>query len=139
LDRNASIGTIVKDGFGGVGDVGNIYFGDQKVPPEYLDNIAATGQRMSKAYMPIDLDYQSQTGGIRPDLEVQNRLEKADNEIKKNPQMTEAEKMQVYEKYRVSQYIHADISDTRLFAAFAVIPSWAQGSRIDLDSDSPYI
>jgi hypothetical protein len=68
IPRHATINKILTDGFGGIGDAENVYFGDDPVSPDMLENIISTGTNMAKAYLPIDLQYYRETGKIKPDL-----------------------------------------------------------------------
>ncbi len=140
LNRNSSIGTIVRDAFGGIGDSSNVYFGNDKISADKLDNIVATGENMSKAYLPIDKSYYDKTGNIKPDLEISNMMKDAEKQIKLRGAKTPEEKQVIYEELGLGDYFTTNPQENKdLFAPFAIIPSWAQGEGVVKNKSSMFL
>lgn len=144
MNRNSTIGNILQDTFSTIGDGNNVYWGDEKVTPDKLDNLVSTGKPITKAYLPIDVVHYNRTGEIKPDLEIAERLSAADKEIKAKGVKSELEKLRIYSDHRVSDYISkdgkgVDISNTQLIQPFALIQAMGQGKQVINDINKTYL
>lgn len=144
MNRNSTIGNILQDTFSTIGDGNNVYWGDEKVTPDKLDNLVSTGKPITKAYLPIDVVHYNRTGEIKPDLEIAERLSAADKEIKAKGVKSELEKLRIYSDHRVSDYISkdgkgVDISNTQLIQPFALIQAMGEGKQVITDINKTYL
>ena len=144
LNRNSTIGSIIEKGFSTIGDGSNVYWGDEKVTADKLDNLVSTGKPVTKAYLPIDLDLYNKTGEIKPDLEVSKRMSEAEKEIKAKRVTNPLEKLRIYSSHQVADYVSKDgkgidISNTQLIQPFALIQAMGQGKQVVSDINSTYL
>ena len=144
LNRNSTIGSIIEKGFSTIGDGSNVYWGDEKVTADKLDNLVSTGKPVTKAYLPIDLDAYNKTGEIKPDLEVSKRMSEAEKEIKAKRVTNPLEKLRIYSSHQVADYVSKDgkgidISNTQLIQPFALIQAMGQGKQVVSDINSTYL
>lgn len=144
MNRNSTIGNLLQDAFSTIGDGNNVYWGDEKVTPDKLDNLVSTGKPITKAYLPIDLVHYNRTGEMKPDLEVAERLSAADKEIKSRNITSDLEKLRVYSDHQVADYISKDgkginIADTRLVQPFALVQAMGQGRQVVQDINKTYL
>lgn len=128
LPPNSSLATIANEAFATIGDANNIYFGDEKVTFDKLSSIVSTGQSISKAYMPLDMNA-LQNGQYKPDLHVAEKLKVVADRIQKERPQTEDEKYLIYRDEGLDEY-YGDAVSNPYFAPFAVVQAVSQGEGI---------
>ncbi len=84
----------------GLGDLNSVYFGDLKVSKSKLDGIIYDGGKVAKVPVPYTTD---KNGGIAPDLDMFNRMNKAKQELATIPpqSQTATVKESIYEKNNI--------------------------------------
>lgn len=116
-----------KSTFSGVLDFKNATMGGQLLNSTQRSRVAIDGSNIVAVDLPIDIEA-LQSGVLKPDIDSLKRLELAENEIRENNIEDEAQKNEVYAKYKLPyKYVNGQIN-TNAYGRFAVLDAAAHES-----------
>ena len=122
--QSMGVGTlsdVATSGFAGYLDLENVTMGGVRIDPTGFQNVAVNGTQLYTAYLPIDLEKYSDTGNIRPDIDMLKRLKVAQNEIKEG-NITDKNKInQIYQKYKLPAMFDGNGNILTNYQKFALI------------------
>lgn len=122
--QSMGVGTlsdVATSGFAGYLDLENVTMGGVRIDPTGFQNVAVNGTQLYTAYLPIDLEKYSDTGNIRPDIDMLKRLKVAQNEIKEG-NITDKNKInQIYQKYKLPAMFDGNGNVLTNYQKFALI------------------
>lgn len=122
--QSMGVGTlsdVATSGFAGYLDLENVTMGGVRIDPTGFQNVAVNGTQLYTAYLPIDLEKYSDTGNIRPDIDMLKRLKVAQNEIKEE-NITDKNKInQIYQKYKLPAMFDENGNVLTNYQKFALI------------------
>ena len=122
--QSMGVGTlsdVATSGFAGYLDLENVTMGGVRIDPTGFQNVAVNGAQLYTAYLPIDLEKYSDTGNIRPDIDMLKRLKVAQNEIKEG-NITDKNKInQIYQKYKLPAMFDGNGNVLTNYQKFALI------------------
>ena len=122
--QSMGVGTlsdVATSGFAGYLDLENVTMGGVRIDPTGFQNVAVNGTQLYTAYLPIDLEKYSDTGNIRPDIDMLKRLKVAQNEIKEG-NITDKNKInQIYQKYKLHAMFDGNGNVLTNYQKFALI------------------
>lgn len=122
--QSMGIGTlsdVATSGFAGYLDLENVTMGGVRIDPTGFQNVAVNGTQLYTAYLPIDLEKYSDTGNIRPDIDMLKRLKMAQNEIKEG-NITDKNKInQIYQSYKLPAMFDGNGNVLTNYQKFALI------------------
>lgn len=113
--------------FSGVLDFKNATMGGQLLNSTQRSRVAIDGSNVVAVDLPIDMET-LQSGVLKPDINSLKRLELAENEIREKNIEDEAQKNEIYAKYKLPyKYINGQIN-TNAYGRFAVLDAAAHES-----------
>ena len=122
--QSMGVGTlsdVATSGFAGYLDLENVTMGGVRIDPTGFQNVAVNGTQLYTAYLPIDLEKYSDTGNIRPDIDMLKRLKMAQNEIKEG-NITDKNKInQIYQSYKLPAMFDSNGNVLTNYQKFALI------------------
>ena len=122
--QSMGVGTlsdVATSGFAGYLDLENVTMGGVRIDPTGFQNVAVNGTQLYTAYLPIDLEKYSDTGNIRPDIDMLKRLKVAQDEIKEG-NITDKNKInQIYQKYKLPAMFDGNGNVLTNYQKFALI------------------
>lgn len=122
--QSMGVGTlsdVATSGFAGYLDLENVTMGGVRIDPTGFQNVAVNGTQLYTAYLPIDLEKYSDTGNIRPDIDMLKRLKIAQNEIKEG-NITDKNKInQIYLKHKLPTMFDGNGNVLTNYQKFALI------------------
>ena len=122
--QSMGVGTlsdVATSGFAGYLDLENVTMGGVRIDPTGFQNVAVNGTQLYTAYLPIDLEKYSDTGNIRPDIDMLKRLKVAQNEIKEG-NITDKNKInQIYQKHKLPAMFDGNGNVLTNYQKFALI------------------
>ena len=122
--QSMGVGTlsdVATSGFAGYLDLENVTMGGVRIDPTGFQNVAVNGTQLYTAYLPIDLEKYSDTGSIRPDIDMLKRLKMAQNEIKEG-NITDKNKInQIYQSYKLPAMFDSNGNVLTNYQKFALI------------------
>lgn len=122
--QSMGVGTlsdVATSGFAGYLDLENVTMGGVRIDPTGFQNVAVNGTQLYTAYLPIDLEKYSDTGSIRPDIDMLKRLKIAQNEIKEG-NITDKNKInQIYQKHKLPAMFDVNGNVLTNYQKFALI------------------
>ena len=122
--QSMGVGTlsdVATSGFAGYLDLENVTMGGVRIDPTGFQNVAVNGTQLYTAYLPIDLEKYSDTGNIRPDIDMLKKLKVAQNEIKEG-NITDKNKInQIYQKYKLPAMFDGNGNVLTNYQKFALI------------------
>lgn len=122
--QSMGVGTlsdVATSGFAGYLDLENVTMGGVRIDPTGFQNVAVNGTQLYTAYLPIDLEKYSDTGNIRPDIDMLKRLKVAQDEIKEG-NITDKNKInQIYQKHKLPAMFDGNGNVLTNYQKFALI------------------
>ena len=122
--QSMGVGTlsdVATSGFAGYLDLENVTMGGVRIDPTGFQNVAVNGTQLYTAYLPIDLEKYSDTGNIRPDIDMLKRLKVAQDEIKEG-NITDKNKInQIYQSYKLPAMFDGNGNVLTNYQKFALI------------------
>ena len=122
--QSMGVGTlsdVATSGFAGYLDLENVTMGGVRIDPTGFQNVAVNGTQLYTAYLPIDLEKYSDTGNIRPDIDMLKRLKVAQNEIKEG-NITDKNKInQIYQTHKLPAMFDGNGNVLTNYQKFALI------------------
>ena len=130
---NTSLQQVVNSQYSGVLNSENITMGGVRISPESLNKVMFTGQA-KRIDLPVDIYYDS--GVVKPDLDMLDRLNEAQQYIRDN-NITEKEEInKVYEDHKLPFMYSEDGSlNTSNWATFMVLSGTAIDTAFDDKSE----
>lgn len=122
--QSMGVGTlsdVATSGFAGYLDLENVTMGGVRIDPTGFQNVAVNGTQLYTAYLPIDLEKYSDTGNIRPDINMLKRLKVAQNEIKEGNITNKNKINQIYQKYKLPAMFDGNGNVLTNYQKFALI------------------
>lgn len=121
---SATLEDAARSTFSGVLDFKNATMGGQLLNSSQRSRVAIDGSNVVAVDLPID----TQAGVLKPDIDSLKRLELAENEIREGDIKDEAQKNEIYAKYKLPyKYINGQIN-TNAYGRFAVLDASADES-----------
>lgn len=113
--------------FSGVLDFKNATMGGQLLNATQRSRVAIDGSNVVAVDLPIDTEA-LQAGILKPDMDSLKRLELAENEIREGDIKDEAQKNEIYAKYKLPyKYVNGQIN-TSAYGRFAILDAAAHES-----------
>lgn len=122
--QSMGVGTlsdVATSGFAGYLDLENVTMGGVRIDPTGFQNVTVNGTQLYTAYLPIDLEKYSDTGNIRPDIDMLKRLKVAQNEIKEGNIADKNKINQIYQKYKLPAMFDENGNVLTNYQKFALI------------------
>lgn len=124
---SATLEDAARSTFSGVLDFKNATMGGQLLNSSQRSRVAIDGSNVVAVDLPVDTQA-LQSGVLRPDIDSLKRLELAENEIREGDIKDEAQKNEIYAKYKLPyKYINGQIN-TNAYGRFAVLDASADES-----------
>lgn len=121
---SATLEDAARSTFSGVLDFKNATMGGQLLNSSQRSRVAIDGSNVVAVDLPVD----TQAGVLKPDIDSLKRLELAENEIREGDIKDEAQKNEIYAKYKLPyKYINGQIN-TNAYGRFAVLDASADES-----------
>ena len=122
--QSMGVGTlndVATSGFAGYLDLENVTMGGVRIDPTGFQNVAVNGTQLYTAYLPIDLEKYSDTGDIRPNIDMLKRLKTAQNKIKEENITDKNEINQIYRSYKLPAMFDGNGNILTNYQKFALI------------------
>lgn len=130
---SATLEDAARSTFSGVLDFKNATMGGQLLNSFQRSRVAIDGSNVVAVDLPVDTQA-LQSGVLKPDIDSLKRLELAENEIREGDIKDEAQKNEIYAKYKLPyKYINGQIN-TNAYGRFAVLDASADESAFVEDS-----
>lgn len=124
---SATLEDAARSTFSGVLDFKNATMGGQLLNSSQRSRVAIDGSNVVAVDLPVDTQA-LQSGVLKPDIDSLKRLELAENEIREGDIKDEAQKNEIYAKYKLPyKYINGQIN-TNAYGRFAVLDASADES-----------
>ena len=124
---SATLEDAARSAFSGVLDFKNATMGGQLLNSSQRSRVAIDGSNVVAVDLPVDTQA-LQSGVLKPDIDSLKRLELAENEIREGDIKDEAQKNEIYAKYKLPyKYINGQIN-TNAYGRFAVLDASADES-----------
>lgn len=124
---SATLEDAARSTFSGVLDFKNATMGGQLLNSSQRSRVAIDGSNVVAVDLPVDTQA-LQSGVLKPDIDSLKRLELAENEIREGDIKDEAQKNEIYAKYKLPyKYINGQIN-TNAYGRFAILDASADES-----------
>ena len=94
-----TLSDVAKSGFAGYLNLENVTMGGVRIDPTGFQNVAVNGTQLYTAYLPVDSEEYTNTGNIRPNINMLKRLKAAQNEIKEGNITNKQKINEIYEAH----------------------------------------
>jgi hypothetical protein len=129
---SATLEDAARSTFSGVLDFKNATMGGQLLNSSQRSRVAIDGSNVVAVDLPIDVEA-LQSGVLKPDIDSLKRLELAENEIREGDIKDEAQKNEIYAKYKLPyKYVNGQIN-TSAYGRFAILDASADESAFAED------
>lgn len=129
---SATLEDAARSTFSGVLDFKNATMGGQLLNASQRSRVAIDGSNVVAVDLPVDTQA-LQSGILKPDIDSLKRLELAENEIREGDIKDEAQKNEIYAKYKLPyKYVNGQIN-TSAYGRFAVLDASADESAFAED------